>query len=60
MLLFVVKIPKVLSVFFGHVEEQLDEEAEANFKMCDVINWERDNYNTHIAQDHKKSKVNTI
>ena len=40
--------------FFGHVEKQLDKKAKVNFKICDVINWEKIIYNTRIAQCLKK------
>ena len=34
---------------FGHVGKQLDKKAKVVFKICDVKNWEVNNYNTHIA-----------
>ena len=37
--------------FFG---KQLDKKVEANFKIYDVIDWETNNYNTHMAQYLKK------
>ena len=41
---------KFLSWLFGLVEKQLDEKNKIYFKTCDVINWDTNNCNTHIAQ----------
>ena len=43
--------------FFGHVGKRFDKKAKVNFKIYDVINWETNKYNTHIAQ-HSRSKGN--
>ena len=37
------------SDFFGHVEKLLDEKAKVNFKISDVIDWEKNDYNAHIT-----------
>ena len=42
------------SDIFGHVEKQFIKNAKVNFKIYDVIYWEANNYNTHIAQYFKK------
>ena len=47
---FVLKIFKFLSDFFGHVEKRLDKKAKVNFKTYDVISGETNYYNTHIVQ----------
>ena len=36
---------------YGDVEKWLD---KVSFKICDLINWARSNYNVHIAQYLKK------
>ena len=48
--LFVLKIFKFLSSFFGHAEKQLDQKYKVYFKIYDVTTWETNNYITHIAQ----------
>ena len=48
--LFVLKIFKFLSSFFGHVEKQLNKRGKINFKIYDVTAWLTNNRNTHIAQ----------
>ena len=40
--------------FFVHVGKTLDKKANVNFKVYEVINWETNNCNTHIAQYLKK------
>ena len=35
---------------FGYVEKRLDKKVKVNSKICDVIDWATDNYNTHAAQ----------
>ena len=52
--LFVLKVFKFLSDFFSHIEKLLDKKIKVNFKIYDVINWEINNWNTHIAQYLKK------
>ena len=44
--LFVIKIFKLLSWLFGHVEKRLDEKDKVNFKIYDVITWETNNCTT--------------
>ena len=39
---------------FKLVEKWLDKEGKAKFKTYDVINWETNNYNTHISHYLKK------
>ena len=48
--LFVLKIFKFLSWFFGHVTKRLDKKDKVNFKFYDVTAWLANNRNTHIAQ----------
>ena len=43
---------------FDHVVKPLDQKAKINFKIYDVKDWEKNNYNTHIAQDLKKCEGN--
>ena len=52
--LFVLKIFKCLPWLFGHVGKRLNKKDTVNFKIHDTINWEINNYNTHIAQYLKK------
>ena len=42
------------SDFFGHMGERLDKETKVHFTTYDVIYWETNNYNTHIAKSLKK------
>ena len=46
--LFYLKIFKVLSWHFSHVEKRLDYKNKVNFKIYDVITWQTDNCNTRI------------
>ena len=39
---------------FGEFEKQLNKKAKVSFKIYYAINWEINNYNTHIAQYLKK------
>ena len=39
----------ICSAFFGHLGKRLDKKVEVNIKVCNVINWQRNNYNTHIV-----------
>ena len=48
--LFVLKIFKLSSSRFGHVEKRLDQKDKVSFKFHDVTAWLTDNCNTHIAQ----------
>ena len=41
---------KFLFSVFGHLEKRLDQKEKVNFKFCDVKTWEKNNYNTHIAE----------
>ena len=43
-----------ISILFGHVEKRLGKKVKVNFKLYEVINWERKCYNTYIAQYLKK------
>ena len=52
--LFVPKILKFLSWLFGHGGKRLDIKEKVNFKICDIIGWTANNYNTHIDQYLKK------
>ena len=54
--LFVLKIFKFLSLYFGHVKKRLDEKDKVNFKICDIGTWETNNCNTHVAQYLKKKR----
>ena len=47
--LFVLELFTFLSWLFGYLEKGLDNQAMVNFKIYDVIDWTRNNYNTHIA-----------
>ena len=33
---------------FDHVEKRLDKKGKVDFKIFDVINWEKNNYNTQL------------
>ena len=48
--LFVLKILKGLYWPACIVGKRLDQKAKVNFKICDVINWQKNDYNTYIAQ----------
>ena len=41
---------------FDHIRKRLGNKGKFNFKIYDVIYWETNNYNTHIAQYLKKRK----
>ena len=47
---FVLKIFKILSWIFGHVEKRHDLNDKFSFKIYDITAWLTHNYNTHIAQ----------
>ena len=36
--------------FFGRVEKRILKKAQVSFEFYDVLNWETNNGNTHIAQ----------
>ena len=40
--------------FTDHIGKRLDKKAKANFKIYDVTDWTRNNYNRYIAQCLKK------
>ena len=52
--LFVLEIFPFLSWRFGYVEKRFDRKAELNFKIYDVTDWTRNNYNIHIAKHLRK------
>ena len=52
--LFVLHIFTFLSLYFGYVEKRLNQKAIVNFTIYDVTGWTINNYNTLIAQYHKK------
>ena len=56
--LFVLKIFKCLSNFFGHIGKLLVKKYKASLKIYAVAAWERNNCDTHIAQYLKRSKGN--
>lgn len=35
--------------YFGHLEKRINKKTKVNFKFYDVINWETNYYNIHIA-----------
>ena len=47
--LFVLEMFQFCPYYFGNAGKQLDKKVKFNFKNYDVINWETNNYNTHIA-----------
>ena len=40
--------------FFGYVGKRFDRKAKVNYKICNAINWNTNNYNKHIARYLKK------
>ena len=48
--LFALKIFKFYPDVFGVDGKQLDKKSKVKFKNYDVINWETNNENTHVAQ----------
>ena len=44
----------VLPDIFSHERTRLGRKAKVYFKIYDITNWEKDNFNTHIAQWLKK------
>ena len=52
--LFILKIFKFFRAFFGDVGKRLDKRTNDSFKIYEIINWEVNNYNTHIAKYLKK------
>ena len=51
---FVLEMFTFLFGLFGYVEKRLDKKAMINFKIYDVIDWTRNNYNVRITQYLKK------
>ena len=55
---FILKALVVLNMFcpgfFGHIGKWLDKKVKVSFKIYDVIYWEINNCNTHIAHYLKK------
>ena len=52
--LFVIEIFKFLSGLFVYVEKRLYQKHKVNFKIYDITDWTKNNYNTHITQYLKK------
>ena len=48
------KIFTFLFQHFGHVRKRLDEKAKVDFKLYDIIDWKKSQYNKHSAQYLKK------
>ena len=59
---FVLKILILYFNSFGYVEIRLDKRAEVNFKIYDVTNWEKNNYNKHchISQKVKAARQRSL
>ena len=53
----VLKILKIWSWFFRHVEKQLDSEYKVNFKIYGVTTWLKNNYSVLILPAISRSKV---
>ena len=47
--LSILKMFKFLFWLFGHVGKWLDNKAKFIFKIHDLKDWQRNNYNTHIT-----------
>ena len=54
--LFFLKIFDFLSCLFGHVEKTAWLEYKVNFKIYDVTDWLKNNYNSYIAHYLSKQK----
>ena len=54
---FGLKIFNFLSGHFWSCKKRFDVKTNVNFKICDVTDWNTNNYNTHIA-DFSRSKTN--
>ena len=48
------------SDLFGYVGKQLEKKAKKNFKICDVTNWNTNNYNNVLADISKNKGNQTI
>ena len=57
---FGLEIFTFLPWLLGYVEKQLDKKAMANFKIYDIKNWAKNNYNTHIAQISRSKSNQTM
>ena len=57
--IFALEIFTFLSWLFGS-EKQLDKKSMANFKIYDVTDWAKNNYNTHTVQNLKKQCNQTM
>ena len=51
---FVCKVFTISSWLFGHIWKWLDKKAKVIFKVYDFVDWEANNYKTHIAQYFNK------
>ena len=51
--LFVVRIFKLLSLIFSHVEKQLHWKDKVRLKFFDITTWDTDNCSTQISQKVK-------
>ena len=56
--LFILKIFRFLSWFFGHVAKRLDKRDQVSFRFYDVTAWLTNNRNTHILANISRSKGN--
>ena len=54
--LFILDIFKFLSKLFCFVEKQLDKKAMVNFKIYNVKDWRRTNYNIYTTQHLKNQR----
>ena len=54
--LFVLKVFKICSDFFGHVGKRFDEKPKVNFKIYDFTNWEANNHNNHDILKNKSNQ----
>ena len=55
--LFVLEIFTILSWLFGYIEKGFDKNAMVNFKIYDVTNCTRNNYNTQIKKIRQSELV---
>ena len=47
---FFLEVFTFLSRFCGYIEKEPDKKTIVNFKIYDVTDWTKSNYNTHIIQ----------
>ena len=52
--LFVLEIFIFLSCLFGYVEKRFNEKVKANFKIYEVTDWTKNNYDTYASRYYKK------